>query len=61
MDNKKNRPRESEVAHSKYCFENFEDAIKSPKYTFKIPDDEDGDFDLHLELVEDDTDKNESQ
>ena len=61
MDNKNKDPREREVAHSKYHFENFEEAIKSPKYTFKIPDyDEDGDFDMHLELIEDDTDKKES-
>lgn len=61
MEDENKEQRLSNVAYSKYHFENFEDAIKSPKYTFKIPDyDEDGKIDMHLELIEDDTDKNES-
>ena len=60
MEDKNKEQKVSSVAHSKYHFENFEDAIKSPKYTFKIPDcDENGEFDMHLELIEDDTDKDE--
>ena len=58
MEDKNKEQRVNKVAHSKYHFENFEEAIKSPKYTFKIPEyDEDGNFDMHLELIEAETAK----
>lgn len=61
MEAENKKQRLSNVAHSKYHFENFEDAIKSQKYTFNIPDyDEDGEINMYFELIEDDTNKKEN-
>jgi len=48
-----NTDKENNVAHSKFVFDNFEEAIKNPKFTFKEPDfNEDGEINMYWELVE---------
>lgn len=45
--------KEKDVTSSKYVLDNFEELIKTPKYTFKEPEyDEDGQINMYWEFEE---------
>ena len=53
MENTKTINNENNVAHSKYVLGNFEELIKSPKYTFKEPEyNEDGEVNMYWDFEE---------
>lgn len=53
MENTKMINKENNIAHSKYVLDNFEELIKSPKYTFKEPEyNEDGEVNMYWDFEE---------
>lgn len=53
MENTKTINKESNISHSKYVLGNFEELIKSPKYTFKEPEyNNEGEINMYWEFEE---------
>ena len=53
MKNTKTINQENNITHSKYVLGNFEELIKSPKYTFKEPEyNEDGEVNMYWDFEE---------